>query len=159
MVVRNRGFTLIELVVVIVILGILSVTAAPRFLNLQSSAHKSVIQGVKGAMVSAVSMFHSKWIIDGEPDPNNSVGRVGDWGHTISDLHYNKYGYPRIIDSIQKCDVILTNLVSSSDFTSDDFTFQSVGAGDGNRCIYSFTNAPYEMSYTEQTGEVVLTTI
>lgn len=45
---NQRGFTLIELVVVIVILGILAVTAAPRFLNLQSDARISALQGMKG---------------------------------------------------------------------------------------------------------------
>jgi MSHA pilin protein MshA len=47
---RQGGFTLIELVVVIVILGILAVTAAPRFLNLQNDAREAAIQGLKGAM-------------------------------------------------------------------------------------------------------------
>lgn len=47
---RQGGFTLIELVVVIVILGILSVTAAPRFLNLQDDARDSAAQGLRGAM-------------------------------------------------------------------------------------------------------------
>ncbi|MGL4750761.1 MAG: type II secretion system protein, partial [Shewanella sp.] len=37
---RQQGFTLIELVVVIIILGILAVTAAPKFINLQSDARK-----------------------------------------------------------------------------------------------------------------------
>ncbi len=47
---RQQGFTLIELVVVIIILGILAVTAAPKFINLQSDARTSAIQGMKGAI-------------------------------------------------------------------------------------------------------------
>lgn len=47
---RQGGFTLIELVVVIVILGILAVTAAPRFLNLQGDARQASLQGLKGAI-------------------------------------------------------------------------------------------------------------
>lgn len=45
---QPQGFTLIELVVVIVILGILAVTAAPQFLNLQGDARRASLQGLKG---------------------------------------------------------------------------------------------------------------
>lgn len=54
---RQGGFTLIELVVVIVILGILAVTAAPRFLNLQSDARASSLDGLKGAMQGASVLY------------------------------------------------------------------------------------------------------
>ncbi|YCO02539.1 type II secretion system protein [Vibrio sp. VNB-15] len=57
----TKGFTLIELVVVIVILGILAVTAAPRFLNIQSDARTSVIKGVKGAVVNANQIANAKY--------------------------------------------------------------------------------------------------
>lgn len=45
---KQAGFTLIELVIVIIILGILAVTAAPKFLNLQDDARYSAAQGVQG---------------------------------------------------------------------------------------------------------------
>ncbi len=53
---RQGGFTLIELVVVIVILGILAVTAAPRFLNLQDDAREASLQGLKGAIDGAAGL-------------------------------------------------------------------------------------------------------
>ncbi len=62
---RQGGFTLIELVVVIVILGILAVTAAPRFLNLQSDARVSALQGLKGAMDGAAGIVYGKAAING----------------------------------------------------------------------------------------------
>lgn len=57
---KAKGFTLIELVVVIVILGILSVTAAPRFLNLQDDARNAAIAGLRGAMNGAMGIVYGK---------------------------------------------------------------------------------------------------
>jgi MSHA pilin protein MshA len=48
-----RGFTLIELVIVIVVLGILAVTALPRMINLQADARISALQGLRSAMQGA----------------------------------------------------------------------------------------------------------
>ena len=62
---KQQGFTLIELIIVIVILGILAVTAAPRFLNLQGDANAATVQGVKGAMNSAKDIVYGKAIIEG----------------------------------------------------------------------------------------------
>lgn len=57
---RAKGFTIIELVVVIVILGIVSVTAASKFLNLQTDARISTLNGLKGGMESASAMIYGK---------------------------------------------------------------------------------------------------
>lgn len=62
---RQGGFTLIELVVVIVILGILAVTAAPRFMNLQNDARGSALQGLKGAIDGAAGITYGKAAING----------------------------------------------------------------------------------------------
>ena len=62
---KQQGFTIIELVVVIVILGILAAVAAPKFLNLQGDARKTVIQGVEGALRGASSIIHAKALITG----------------------------------------------------------------------------------------------
>ncbi|MFT5757630.1 MAG: MSHA pilin protein MshA [Alteromonadaceae bacterium] len=61
----NLGFTLIELVVVIVILGVLSVTALPKFINIKSDANVVVINTAIGVMKSAVSLFKVKVIASG----------------------------------------------------------------------------------------------
>lgn len=70
---RQGGFTLIELVVVIVILGILAVTAAPRFLNLQGDARNSALQGLKGAINGAAGIVYGKAAIDGVETSDKAV--------------------------------------------------------------------------------------
>ena len=63
---NNGGFTLIELIVVIVILGILAVTAAPKFIDLQSDARLATLNGMKAAINSAVSLTYGKSLVNGK---------------------------------------------------------------------------------------------
>ncbi|PCI59590.1 MAG: hypothetical protein COB35_11075 [Gammaproteobacteria bacterium] len=62
---KQQGFTLIELVIVIVILGILAATAAPKFVDLQGDAKGATIQGVKAAIETAAAGVHAKSLIAG----------------------------------------------------------------------------------------------
>ncbi|WP_194439075.1 type II secretion system protein [Vibrio fluminensis] len=82
---RQGGFTLIELVVVIVILGILAVTAAPRFLNLQDDAREASLQGLKGAIDGAAGLVYGKSALEGEESKDSAETEEG---------IKTSYGYP-----------------------------------------------------------------
>ncbi len=84
---KQQGFTLIELVVVIVILGILAVTAAPKFIDLTSDAKASVVEAVRGSINSAADMAHAKALVAGQ---TASTGSVSVAGGTIT----LKFGWP-----------------------------------------------------------------
>lgn len=85
---KKSGFTLIELVVVIVILGLLAVTAAPRFLNLQDDARTSALEGLKGAMAGASGVVYGKASVNGQDSSSvvvDTEGVLTVWGYPTAE--------------------------------------------------------------------------
>jgi MSHA pilin protein MshA len=98
---QQSGFTLIELVIVIVILGLLAATALPRFSNLTQSARIASLNGVAGSLRSAASIAHATQLVNGTASnvavtlDNVSIGMTNGWptAANVSNVLTDTTGY------------------------------------------------------------------
>jgi MSHA pilin protein MshA len=93
---QQRGFTLIELIIVIVILGILAVTAAPKFIDIQSDANESTLKGVKAALQGGAQLVYAKSAIAGKQSNanDNNISTTNDQVIIGSTTVQTYFGYP-----------------------------------------------------------------
>jgi len=123
---RSSGFTLIELVVVITILGILAAFAIPRFVSLEGEARTAATQGLAGSVRSASALAHGMWLAQSSPLT------VDMEGNTITMTN----GYPDADDADD----------TLADFTGYTYavagatgTWTKTGATTPANCIVSYT--------------------
>jgi MSHA pilin protein MshA len=84
---KQTGFTLVELVVVIVILGLLAATALPKFINVTDNARLASMDGVAGGLRSAASLARSQYVMDG----NKASTSITMDGSAVTVLDENTY--------------------------------------------------------------------
>ncbi len=134
----NKGFTLIELVVVIVILGILSVVALPKFVNLTDDSRKAVMEGLAASIKSASTMVHSKALIQNKVEGAdvieadglffsivNSYPDTHQIGNGSGDSAANAAG---IIGAIDKTVPLIQVQLTANGLKSTTFSYSGLGA-------------------------------
>lgn len=77
MVMKQQGFTIIELVVVILLLGILAATALPRFIDVTTEAHDSVFEATSGGIATGVALYRAEWTARGQGASNSALSSYG----------------------------------------------------------------------------------
>jgi MSHA pilin protein MshA len=118
---KQSGFTLIELVIVIVILGILAATALPRFSNLTQDARIASLNGLAGSLRSAASIAHATQLAKGYDSATAvtldgvSIAMTGGWpqtnpvSNTITDYTGFSYNGTGLFSLTTNCTVQYTN--------------------------------------------------
>ncbi|HET7588428.1 MAG TPA: prepilin-type N-terminal cleavage/methylation domain-containing protein [Gammaproteobacteria bacterium] len=133
---KQTGFTLIELVTVIIILGILAAFAVPRFIDLSTQAREASVQGMGGSVQAASALAHSVAVANGTSTITSATAITMD-GQAIDMVN----GYPSA-STIG----IVTALQSVSGFdtpTAGDTTTFSLtdGPSPSTNCQVTYTEA------------------
>lgn len=130
---KEKGFTLIELVMVIVILGILAAFALPRFADLGGDARAASIQGVYGAVRSANAIVRSACLADSDCDQTAGTGEsVTLEGQPVA----LAYGYPT-----------QASILTAAQIDANDFDTTTAGTIAANN-----TSGTCEVTFVEATG-------
>jgi len=145
----EHGFTIIELVVVIALLGLLAAVALPKFADLSSDARSASLQGLRGGFTAGVQIAHSKWLAD----PNNGAGAITLDGATVT---MNAAGWPTIdnANAAQNTSAELYGIMMSGPLPSGWTSSETPAAGLGTGTFTLNGTGGGNFAYNAATGVV-----
>lgn len=126
---KQAGFTIIELVVVILLLGILTATALPRFMDVTDEAHDAVVDAVRGGLLTGNALFRAQYVGEGE----NLGSAVAGFGAGTIFPDTNGTGYPTdaadgILDDEAECLALYNGMLQAGRPVAASAAFSAVAA-------------------------------